>query len=255
MSPNTHLYEADRDPLVSRQDLKYYQKCVGSLNYLVTVSRPDLAYVTHELSRHLSAPGPAHFAALHKALRYLRGTSDLGITYRASDPDTGFLIGYADSDWATNPEHRKSISGQAFTLNGGAVAWKCRRQGGVATSSTEAEFISASKAAQTAVWLSRIARGLGMPQPPVPIFEDNRGCRIISETLASSSRLRHVDVSIHNVQHHVASHHVRLLDCPSADMHADALTKALSEPAFIRHRDVLFGVSPRTSPPLRMYRV
>ena len=132
--------------------------------------------------------------------------------------------------------------------------WKCRRQTGVATSSTEAEFISASKASQVAVWLTRLARGLGIPQRhPIPIFEDNRGCRILSETTAHSTRMRHVDVSVHNVQHHVARRHVCLLDCPSADMLADPLTKALPEPAFIRHREVLFGLAPRTSPRLPTY--
>ena len=254
MSPGTHLYESDRDPHASRQTIKFYQKCVGSLNYLVTVSRPDLAFVTHELSRHLNAPGPVHIAALHKVLRYLKGTSSLGITYSALDSDAGFIIGYADSDWASNPEHRKSISALVFSLNGGAVVWKCRRQTGVATSSTEAEFISASKASQVAVWLTRLARGLGIPQRhPIPIFEDNRGCRILSETTAHSTRMRHVDVSVHNVQHHVARRHVCLLDCPSADMLADPLTKALPEPAFIRHREVLFGHAPRTSPRLPTY--
>ena len=208
---------------------------VGSLNYLVTVSRPDLAFVTHELSRHLNAPGPVHLAALHKVLRYLKGTSSLGIIYSASDSDAGFIIGYADSDWASNPEHRKSISALVFSLNGGDVVWKCRRQTGVATSSTEAEFISASKASQVAEWLTRFARGLGIPQRhPIPIFEDNRGCRILSETTAHSTRMRHVDVSVHNVQHHVARRHVCLLHCPLADMLADPLTKALPEPAFMR---------------------
>jgi hypothetical protein len=43
---------------------------------------------------------------------------------------------------------------------------------------------------------------------------------------------------------------VRLIDCPSADMLADVLTKNLPAPDFARHRDVMAGINPHTSPAL-----
>lgn len=251
MLANTQLLSADRSPDANRLQTKEYQHLVGTLQYLVTCTRVDCAYVAHQLSKHLVAPGRPHQAAAIRCLRYLKGTSSRGITYTASHLDPDRIISAADSDWAADPETRKSVTGNVSLMNGGAIAWKCRRQTGVATSSTEGEVMSASRMAQTVDWLRRLAAGLGCPQSASsPIFEDNRACRMISESKSLSSRMRHVDVSVHNVADYAARKIVKLVDCPTADMFADILTKALPGPHFQRHRDVIMGLSPRTTPAL-----
>ena len=57
------------------------------------------------------------------------------------------LVGWVDSDFAADPDSRKSMTGYMFSLNGGAVSWRSSRQGGVTLSSAEAEFVAASQAA------------------------------------------------------------------------------------------------------------
>ena len=251
MLPNTHLLSADQSSDPNKLQTKAYQHLVGTLQYLVTGTRVDLAYVAHQLSKHLAAPGPKHQAAAIRCLRYLQGTASRGITYIVSHLDPDRIISAADSDWAADPETRKSVTGNVSLMNGGAIAWKCRRQTGVATSSTEGEVMSASRMAQTVDWLRRVAAGLGCPQSASsPIFEDNRACRMISESRSLSTRMRHVDVSVHNVADYAARKVVKLVDCPTADMFADILTKALAGPLFQRHRDVIMGLSPRTTPAL-----
>ena len=61
------------------------------------------------------------------------------------------LTDWVDSDFATDPDTRKSMTGYLFSLNGGAVSWRSSRQGGVTLSSAEAEFVAASQAGQEAV--------------------------------------------------------------------------------------------------------
>jgi hypothetical protein len=106
----------------------------------------------NKLSKHMSNPGVLDWQAAKCVLQYLKGTTSLGLTYTAGLASSNCLIAYADADWATCPETRHSISTYVTILNGAAVAWKSKKQGAVATSSSEAEFVSASKAADEIVW-------------------------------------------------------------------------------------------------------
>ncbi|TYK11834.1 gag/pol protein [Cucumis melo var. makuwa] len=63
------------------------------------------------------------------------------------------LIGYTDSDFQTDKDSRKSTSGSVFTLNGGAVVWRSIKQGCIADSTMEVEYVAACEAAKEAVWL------------------------------------------------------------------------------------------------------
>jgi hypothetical protein len=248
------LLASDRDLYQNPRITKDYQSRVGTLLWLVSSTRPDMAFTVHQLSKHLIAPGPKHLQALTQALRYLKGKSTMGITYTRSAINADVLIAAADADWATDPETRKSISGQIILMNGGALFWSCRRQGGIAGSTTEAEWIAASHLANTLVWMRRLVAGLGNPQSiPTPVFEDNRACRMSSENSRLGNRLRHIDISMHNVAEHVRNGTVRLYDCPSADNFADVLTKALPISDFCRHRDVIMGSAQRTTPAFSLY--
>jgi len=68
-----------------------------------------------------------------------------------------------------------------------------------------------------------------------------------SENSRLGSRLRHIDISMHNLAEHVRCGTVRLYDCPSAENFADVLTNALSSSDFCRHRDVIMGSAQRTT--------
>ena len=100
-----------------------------------------------------------HLAAAERALAYLRGTYNEGITY--CDPGEerrNKLTGWVDSDFAAHPDTRKSMTRYLLRLNDGAVSWRSSRQGGVTLSSAEAEFVAASQAGQEAVYLRALLR-------------------------------------------------------------------------------------------------
>ena len=94
------------------------------LSYLVNMTRPDLAFTYSQLSNFVQSPAPVHLAAAERALAYLRGTYNEGITYCDPGEDrrnklTGWWV---DSDVAADPDTRKSMTGYLFSLNGGAVS-------------------------------------------------------------------------------------------------------------------------------------
>ena len=111
-----------------------YRGLVGSIAYLSLSTRPDLTFPAHLLSRFLSNPGFAHWQAAKHGLRYLRGTTDVGITFMKCD-DTG-LNGYTDSSYTICKDDRRSITGFCFNVGSGEISWAARRQTYVATSTT-----------------------------------------------------------------------------------------------------------------------
>ena len=154
LSPGCKLLASDSpeipDPVLGRQ----YRDICGSLSYLALWTRPDLAFTAQALACHMLNPGPVHMAHAWHALRYLRGTANLSLTYSLQQPSlTNLLLGFADSDWASDPDTRRSVGAYVFILNGAAVAWSAKRQLSVAVSTSEAEYMSASRAANEAVWL------------------------------------------------------------------------------------------------------
>ena len=65
-----------------------------------------------------SNPGPAHWAAVKRIFRYLRGTTDFALCFHMGDLR---LKGYSDADWAGDRDERKSTSSYAFILGGNAL--------------------------------------------------------------------------------------------------------------------------------------
>ena len=121
VDPGNRLVKATEDEDVL--DQQSYQSLVGSLMYLATSTRPDIAYAVGTLARFCSKPNQSHWTAAKCVLRYLKGTSNFGILFRGND--TSAPVGYSDADWA---EDRNSISGYIFCIAGGPVSWRSKKQ-------------------------------------------------------------------------------------------------------------------------------
>ena len=107
--------------------------------------------------------------------RYIRGTSDLCLTFTAESGDR-IALGYADADWGGDLDTRRSTTGYVFKVYGGTVAWKSRRQPTVALSTTEAEYMASADAARQAIWLRLLLDDLqlGLGNKPFPHHERQR---------------------------------------------------------------------------------
>ncbi|KAI0520062.1 hypothetical protein KFK09_007527 [Dendrobium nobile] len=84
-----------------------YRQIIGSLQYL-TLTHPDIQFAVQQLCQHMQKPLKLHHEALKRLLRYIHGTTQLGIPLSR---DNLILQGYVDADWASNPQDRTSISG------------------------------------------------------------------------------------------------------------------------------------------------
>lgn len=213
-----------------------YRQAVGKLTYAATATRPDIAFATGFISRHMSAYSTEHWAAVKRILRYLNGCENFGLLFRKSEGGLN-LQGYADADWGGDKEDRKSTTGYIFLLCNAPVTWASKKQSTIAVSSTEAEYLAASQATKEALWLRKLLSECGFPQTnPTVIFEDNQGCIALSENPVHHPRTKHFDIQHHFVREKVQSKEIVLKYCPTNKMLADFLTKSLSKDKFCSNR-------------------
>jgi len=90
-------------------------------------------------------------------LRYLRGTTWIGIHYSGYPP---VLKGYSDSNWISDADETKATSGYVFTLAGAVVSWRYRKQTVLTKSTTEAELVALEIATNEAEWLRELLMDL-----------------------------------------------------------------------------------------------
>lgn len=207
-----------------------YQSMVGSLLYAAMTTRPDIAQAVSAVSKFNANPDATHLTAVKRIFRYLKGTVNLALKYERSGTET--LVGFSDADCAGDQDGRRSTTGNIFLLNGGAVSWLSRKQATVALSTTEAEYVALSQAAQEGTWLRRLLSDLGMDTTPTVILEDNQGAIAIAKNPVDHSRTKHIDIRYHYIRECVQNGEVELQYCPTNDMKADILTKPLARQKF-----------------------
>eukprot|EP00961_Rhodomonas_salina_P134692 1811837-Rhodomonas_salina.1 len=84
-------------------------------------------------------------------------------------------MGWVDSDFAADPDTRRSVTGYVVSLNNGQVAWKAKQQACTTLSSAEAEFVAASLCGQEVIYLRSLLRGFGFEQQNPTTIYGKRG--------------------------------------------------------------------------------
>jgi len=72
-----------------------YAKIIGSVMFLMNYTRPDIAYAVSKLSRYTHNPNGEHWNALHRLLKYLKGTMDWSLHFSKF---SSMLEGFCDAN-------------------------------------------------------------------------------------------------------------------------------------------------------------
>jgi hypothetical protein len=148
-----------------------FREAVGSLLYLLTHTRPDISFTVGMLGRAMAAPSAQDVVAVKRLMRYLAGTRDYGLVLSGTGEST--LISYSDFDWGGDVD-RKSTSGVLHYFGEDLLHWMSKKQGCVALSTAEAEYVAASSCAQDVILLRDVLCDLNYQQSePTVVFEDN----------------------------------------------------------------------------------
>ena len=192
--------------------------------YAAMGTRPDIAFATSTVAQFSENPGWAHWEAVKRIYRYLIGTKELELMYGGEQRG---LVGYVDADGASQ-EHRRAISGYVFMVDGGAVSWSSKKQELVTLSTAEAEYVTQIHAAKEAIWLLRLLTEIFHPiDSPTTLFSDSKSAIALAQDGHYHARTKHIDIWYHFIHYIIKAGTIKLVYCPTDDMTADTLTKAL----------------------------
>ncbi|CAI7778806.1 unnamed protein product [Closterium sp. NIES-54] len=205
-----------------------YLELVGCLMYLMTCTRPDLAYPLSILARYV-APGrhrPEHMAAAKRVLRYLCSTSGLGLVLGGRSPVV--LTGHANASWVDDQATQRSSQGYTFSLGSGSVSWRSTRSSSVLSSICEAEIYAGAMAAQDLRWLTYLLTDQGEPprSPPV-LYVDNKAMLALCWEHRLEHRTKHITLRYFLARELQQRGQLRLAYVASQANTADIFTKAL----------------------------
>ncbi|CAI7732507.1 unnamed protein product [Closterium sp. NIES-54] len=201
-----------------------YPELVGCLIYLMTCTRPDLAYPLSILARYVASGRhrPEHWEAAKRVLRYLCSTLGMGLVLGGRGPFV--LTGHTDASWVDDLATQRSSQGYTFSIGSVSVPWQSTRSYSVLSSSCEAEINAGAMAAQELRWLTYLLTDLGeRPRSSPVLYVDNKAMIV----LCQEHRTKHIALRYFLARELQQRGQLRLAYVATRANTADIFTKAL----------------------------
>ena len=225
----TPIISSEKAETDDNEPVKFpYRSAVGALLYLMTGTRPDIAYAVSVVSRNLENPTKSDVTQVKRILRYLKGTSDTGIVYRPQQKAT--LLCYSDADHAGDKTTGRSTTGVVCIYAEGAISWLSQRQASVAISTTEAELVAASEAAREILWLKRLLSDVVKFNDIPQLQVDNEAAVKLAQNPELHRRTKHIRTRHFFVRELVTTGEIDIARVSSEAQLADILTKPMHRP-------------------------
>ena len=227
---------------------KIYKSGVGKLLHMMKWSRPEILNAVRDLSRHMQSAVPAHLDAMHRVMKCCIGTASRGLELKPNEkwdgnPNFKFKIkGKADSNYAADPETRRSVSGWSVFLCESPVSCRSKTQTTVKLSTTEAEQDSSVGCAQDMLFVMHVLESMGLQVEKPMIMEiDNKGTVDLANNWSVGGRTRHVEVKKFFLRELKEQGLLRIVWVSNEDMCSDIFTKNVGGSDFKRHTKVFCG--------------
>jgi hypothetical protein len=179
-------------------DSTLYRQLVGSLLYL-THSIPDLSYVVGVVSRFMKESHELHWKVAKFILQYIQGTVTFGIHYAVDS--TLDLIGFTDSDWASNNIDRKSTSSYSLSLGSRTICWSRKKQVVISLSLVEAKYRGVLNITIQAMWLQQFLTDLSIQfHRSIVIWCDNQSTLKFCRDPVHRQWMKHIKIHMHYIQ-------------------------------------------------------
>ncbi|CAI7908049.1 unnamed protein product [Closterium sp. NIES-54] len=225
-----------------------YLELVGCLMYLMTCTRPDLAYPLTLLA-HYVAPGrhqKVHWDVAKRVLRYLCCTSCMGLMLGGRARVV--LTGHADASWVDDLATQRSSRGYTFSLGSGSVSWRSTHSSSVLSSSCGAEICAGAMAPQELRWLTYLLTDLGEAPCSLPVlYVDNKAMIALCQEHRLEHRTKHIALLYFLARELQQRGQLRLAYMVSRANTADVFTKAL-QPCDHQRFCTVLGLAPLVLP-------
>ena len=222
-----------------------YRALLGTLLYLSTCSRPDIAFAVNQAARFCERPTLQHWEQLKKIAAYAKCTKDYGLFF---DPNTesdkvARIEVFTDADWANCKDTRKSISGGVIMLWGYPIIWSSKKQTIVATSTCLAEIVAACSGLIEADKAKELIQELKfISEIDSTLYLDNRPAINLLQNEKPPQTMKHLSIKYHATREKIQDGSYKIEHCPTKEMVADIFTKSLDHKTFANLRKKLHVV-------------
>lgn len=221
-----------------------YRQLVGSLQYLASNSRPDIAFATQCLARGMSRPSMTHWKAGLRVLAYLKSTSSYGLAFTRGD---GLDVQVCcDSDFAGDLS-RHSTYGYVTMIGKNIIHWKSKvDKTKISLSTCEAELQAMVEGSKDALYHKNLLCELGLSsaETKYAVVSDNAPALRLCKNNRYRGRAKHIDITQHFLRLAHERGDVHLEHVASDDNVADIFTKALGRVKFQKFRDMIMAPVP-----------
>ena len=137
---------------------------------------------------------------------------------------------FADASYGDNTDS-KSTSGVVHAYNGSVFDWKCKKQGTVALSTTEAELTALNYAIADLDWVIQLFRDAKLNlQIPIAVYQDNQAGITLVTSESCKQRTKHLQIKMQHAKDCIARGLVDIRYMPGKSIPADLLSKPLLMP-------------------------
>ena len=211
-----------------------YRSIVGGINFVNNFSRPDLSFAVSTLSRYNNEPRESQVKALVNCMKYLAGSVNLQLRYKAGINVLRRHYAYCDAGFYTDKRSGASQIGYCTFLENDVIHWKSKLPRLAATSTTMAELLAAFYCAQHVVWEDEFYKSLGFTEGVPVIYTDSEPLFKILATEKHLDRTKHEVTKIQWLRGLVRAQKIKFEKCTSGANKADMFTKALGRNAFMQ---------------------
>ena len=230
---------------VSSQEIHLYQWKIGSILYVITITRPDLACTASKLSEFLQNSSPHYLAVTDQAIFYLYSTKTLTIEFSADVNEQKIFVAASNAAFVNDTATRWSFEDYIFKLFEDAIDWHVTKQKMITTFTTEIELLVLIHAVKKIYWWKCLFRSIQLDSDhEAAVSCDNQQMInfLIKKMMKLVIKLWHVDIHRHWLWQEVQDKCLKINWLSTVKMSADGLIKALlcqKHEIFVKQLDLI----------------
>jgi hypothetical protein len=216
---SSHLF--NHEPEDKPYNRILFLSIIMAIMYLARLSRPDVLLATAFLATKAQNPTEGHHRAALRIISYLKATINHGIKINCQE--LRFHL-HCDASWASHHDG-SSHTGWILKMGESFLGSKSSKQRVGSPSSTDAEIISTVDGLKNLKWLDNLTVEIGLPLSICHLYQDNLSASKIIMKTTKTKQVKHLLCKINLAQQYFADKLYDVIQTPTEDMIADALTK------------------------------
>lgn len=229
-------HDIESSSILSQDESTTYRSATMRAAYL-SQDRVDITETVKTLSRAMATPREGHLGQVKRLARYLKGRPRTVLKYIRQSPNTAWIIGYTDSDWAGESVTRRSTSGMAIKRGSHLIRHSSTLQTTIGLSSAEAEYYALTKGAAYALGIQSLFRDWSI-ELEIQMFSDSSSAISFAKRRGLGKN-RHVATRYLWLQERIAMRHLKVIKVATEENPADIFTKSLSRNVLDKHTEAM----------------